>query len=89
MCKFEVGQRVVIAKPIGNPWLRGAEATVKSGIEKFNTEKGYWIAGYHIEVDGYPGKPFVAAESELAPAGSFPRRATRQQRVMEVLNETA
>ena len=89
MCKFVVGQRVVIAKPMGNPWLRGSEATIKSGIEKYNTEKGFWVAGYRIEIDGYPGRPFVAAESELAPVEHFARSASREQRVREVQHEKA
>jgi hypothetical protein len=66
--KFEVGTKVIIARPIGNPQLAGIGAVIKSGIDKFKAEEGYWVTGYHIEIDGQAGKLFVAAESELEAA---------------------
>jgi hypothetical protein len=66
--KFKAGSKVIIARPIGNPQLGGTEATIKSSIDKFKTVEGFWVTGYRIAVDGYPGKPFVAKESELEAA---------------------
>lgn len=62
---FQIGQRVTIARPVGNKQLIGAKATIMSGIDEFKIERGPMVKGYWIEIDGISGKPFVAEESEL------------------------
>ncbi|SOD41343.1 hypothetical protein [Nitrosovibrio sp. Nv4] len=67
MSKYQVGQRVVISRPIGGESMVGRKATVLSTPDKFKTERGLMVSGYHIVIDGLGTKPFVAEESELDP----------------------